>query len=65
MSPVSPVFHTVVTVRIGLKKTIRMGTSIPENKMSLFTFVWGTLVCEVIILSTIAYSSIHQLYIED
>ena len=28
MSPVSPVFHTVVTVKIGFKNSIRMGTSI-------------------------------------
>ena len=28
MSPVSPVFHTAVTVSIGLKHMFRMGTSI-------------------------------------
>ena len=28
-SPVPPVFHTVVTVSIGLKNVLRVGTSIP------------------------------------
>ena len=30
MSPVSPVFHTVATVSIGLKNMIRVGTYILE-----------------------------------
>ena len=29
MSPVPPVFHTVVTVSIGLKNVLRVGTFIP------------------------------------
>ena len=29
MSPVPPVFHAVVTVSIGLKNVLRVGTSIP------------------------------------
>ena len=29
MSPVSPVFHTIVTVSIGLNTQSRVGTSIP------------------------------------
>ena len=29
MSPVYPVFHTVVIVRIGIKYKLRVGTSIP------------------------------------
>ena len=28
MSPVPPVFHTIVTVNIGLKNVLRVGTSI-------------------------------------
>ena len=32
MSPVSPVFHAVLTVSIGLKNELRMGTSIPQVK---------------------------------
>ena len=30
MSPVSPVFHTEVTVCIGLKNVLRVGTFIPQ-----------------------------------
>ena len=30
MSPVSPVFHTEVTVSVGLKTSFRVGTSIPQ-----------------------------------
>ena len=30
MSPVPPVFHTEVTVSIGLKASFRVGTSIPQ-----------------------------------
>ena len=33
MSPVSPVFHTEVTVSIGLKTSFRVGTSIPQIYM--------------------------------
>ena len=33
MLPVSPVFHTEVTVNIGLKNIFRVGTSIPSMSM--------------------------------
>ena len=38
MSPVSPVFHTVVTVSIGLKHLFRMGTSILNYWTSISFF---------------------------
>ena len=36
MSPVSPVFHTVVTVRIGLKSMFRVRTYIFSSFSKLF-----------------------------
>ena len=35
MSPVSQVFHTQVTVSIGLKTSFRVETSIPQILMSI------------------------------
>ena len=36
MSPVSPVFYTVVTVSIGLKNVLRVRASILQYYMSMF-----------------------------
>ena len=39
MSPVSPVFHTEVTVSIGLKTKLRVGTSIPHYIYNCYQLV--------------------------